>query len=516
MSFFVYKKVRNIKNITIFRFKFIYLLSNELNKVQMLKQSLQQKLQQKLSPQQIQVIRMLEVPALEMEERIKQEIEENPALDTCEDENSSEETYQDEDGIEHSYDEDFSLGDYKNEDDIPDYKLNLVNGNDDEKRDEYGYATSTSLHDYLLDQLRLKSISEEENELATYIIGNIDQDGYLRRELTAMVDDYSFQQGKPIEDKNMEDALKIVQSLEPSGIAATSLQQCLIIQLERKKQTESIKIATEILRNHFEEFSKRHYDKIMKRYNIDEDGFKTITQEIIKLNPKPGASWSSVLEENSVQLVPDFILDNEDGKLILSLNNKNIPELRINQSYSNMLEEYSNNKGNQSKEMKDAVLFVKQKLDSAKWFINAVKQRQETLQRTMQAIVNRQHDFFLEGDETKLKPMILKDISDDTGYDISTISRVSNSKFVQTEFGVIPLKFLFSETMQNDQGEEISAVEIKRILQDCISGEDKRKPLTDGELADILKEKGYIIARRTVAKYREQLNLPVSRLRKEI
>ncbi|HOI26676.1 MAG TPA: RNA polymerase factor sigma-54 [Paludibacteraceae bacterium] len=485
----------------------------------MLKQSLQQKLQQKLSPQQIQVIRLLEVPALEMEERVKQEIEENPALEEGEeDDYSQEENLQDENNSQDEmidYD-DISLGDYKNEDDIPDYKLHLVNNNDDDKKEEIGYATGYSLHEYLIEQLYLKKLDKKTKELAEYVIGNVDQDGYLRREVESMVDDYSFQQGIQVEDQEMANAVKTVQMLEPAGICATNLQECLILQLKRKKETENIALAINVLENSFDDFSKRHYDKVIKRHSITENKFKEVVAEIIKLNPKPGSSWTSVLEENSVQLVPDFILENQDGDLILSLNNKNIPELRLNRNYSDMLEEYANNKSNQSKEMKDAVMFVKQKLDSAKWFINAVKQRQETLQRTMQAIIERQREFFLEGDETKLKPMILKDISEDTGYDISTISRVSNSKFIQTDFGIYALKYFFSETMQNDQGEEISSMEIKTILQECINGEDKRDPLTDDKLAEILKVKGYIIARRTVAKYREQLNFPVSRLRKEI
>jgi len=486
----------------------------------MLKQSLQQRLQQKLSPQQIQVIRLLEVPALEMEEKVKQEIEENPALEEGEDISSQEDSLS-EDGNDNGQDdfqdyEDFSLGDYKNEDDIPDYKLHLVNSNDDEKKDETGYASGSSLHEYLTEQLHLKTLDKKTEELAEYVIGNIDQDGYLRREVESMVDDYSFQQGVQVEDKEMEEAVKTVQKLEPAGVGATNLQECLVLQLKKKKANSHITLAINILESSFEDFSKRHYDKIIKRHSVKEAEFKDAVAEIIKLNPKPGSSWVSVLEENSVQLVPDFILENQEGELILSLNNKNIPELRINRNYSDMLEEYTKNKSNQSKEMKDAVMFVKQKLDSAKWFINAVKQRQETLQRTMQAIIKRQKDFFWEGDETKLRPMILKDISDDTGYDISTISRVSNSKFIQTDFGIYPLKYFFSETMQNDQGEEISTMEIKTILQECINAEDKRDPLTDDKLAEILKEKGYIIARRTVAKYREQLNFPVSRLRKEI
>ncbi len=486
----------------------------------MLKQTLQTTLQQKLSPQQIQLIRMIEDSALVMEERIKQEIEDNPALEIAE------EYPQDEDGAVadpnnkdeqgYDYEDDFGLGDYKNEDDIPDYKLQLVNGNNEDKRDDSFYSTASSLYEYLLDQLHLKTIPAEMMELAEYVVGNVDQDGYLRREVEAMVDDYSFQQGVQVADADMAAAVALVQHLDPPGIGATNLQECLILQLQRKTQTDEVKIAIEVLQNCFEEFSKRHYDKVMKRLSITEETFRKAVGEIVKLNPKPGASWTDVLEENSVQVVPDFILENQDGELYLSLNNRSVPELRISRNYSDMLEEYSSNKNNQSAEMKDAVSFVKQKLDAAKWFINAVKQRQETLQRTMQAIINRQREFFLDGDETKLKPMILKNISDDTGYDISTISRVSNSKFIQTNFGVYPLKFFFSETMQNDQGEDVSTIAVKTILQECIDAEDKRKPLTDDQLTEILSKKGYPIARRTIAKYREQLGIPVSRLRKEI
>ncbi len=484
-------------------------------KVIMLKQNLQQKLQQKLSPQQIQTIKLLEVPALEMEERIKQEIEENPALEEVP-ENDFEDELPENDVLNSGDNEDFTLGDYQNEDNIPDYKLTTNNYSDEERREGVPLATGSSLHEYLIEQLHLKMLSGKEMELAEYVIGNIDQDGYLRREEDAMADDYSFLSGQFEEKEAISRAVKIVQELEPPGVCATNLQECLLLQLKRKIQTVDIQLAKEILETGFEDFIRKHYDKILKRYAISEEQFKRAIAEIVKLNPKPGSAWESVLEENSVQLVPDFILENDNGNLILSLNNKNIPELRVNRNYAEMLEEYSSNKENQSREMKDAVLFVKQKLDSAKWFINAIKQRQETLQNTMSAIVVRQKEFFLEGDETKLKPMILKDIADDTGYDISTISRVSNSKYVQTDFGVYSLKFFFSESMQNDQGEEISAVEIKTILEECIQSEDKRSPLTDDKLSEILKEKGYVIARRTVAKYREQLNFPVARLRREM
>jgi RNA polymerase sigma-54 factor len=481
----------------------------------MLKQSLQQKLQQKLSPQQIQVIRLLEVPALEIEERIKQELEENPALEE-DPENPFQEEFPVNDVLNSGDNEDFTLGDYQNEESIPDYRLTISNQGSNDKKEDIPFSIGSSLHEYLMEQLHLKFLTPQQTELTEYVIGNIDQDGYLRREVDAMVDDYSFQSGICVAEEDMKEAVKIIQEFEPAGVGATNLKECLLLQLTRKEPTASIQLAIDILTGSFEDFIRKHYDKILKRYSITENDFKEVVSEIVKLNPKPGSTWESILEENSIQLIPDFILENIDGELVLSLNNKNIPELRINRNYAEMLDEYTNNKDNQSKEMRDAVLFVKQKLDSAKWFIDAIKQRQDTLQRTMQAIVERQKEFFLEGDETKLKPMILKDIADDTGYDISTISRVSNSKYIQTDFGVYPLKFFFSESMQNKQGEEISAVEIKTILEECIRSENKRFPLTDDKLAEILKEKGYIIARRTVAKYREQLNIPVARLRKEL
>ena len=480
----------------------------------MLKQSLQQKLQQRLSPLQIQTIRLLEIPTLEMEERIRQEIEENPAL-----EEAPEENFQDElpvnDTLNTDNTEDFSFDDYKNEDDIPDYKL-TTNNQSENRKESIPFTVSSSLHEHLMEQLHLRILTPSDMELTEYVIGNIDQDGYLRREIEAMVNDYSYLSGRIVVEKEMQIAVKVVQEFEPVGVGAADLQECLLLQLKRKEQSRSILMAGKILTNHYEDFIRKHYDKIMREYAISETEFKQVIAEIVKLNPKPGSAWESILEGNSVQLVPDFILENENGHLNLSLNSRNIPELRINKNYAEMLDEYTSNKENQSKEMKEAILFVKQKLDSAKWFINAIKQRQETLQNTMNAIIRRQIDFFTEGDETKLKPMILKDIADDTGYDISTISRVSNSKYIQTDFGVYSLKFFFSESMQTDKGEEISATEIRTILEEYIRSEDKHSPLTDDKLTEMLQKKGYLIARRTVAKYREQLNFPVARLRKEI
>ena len=374
-----------------------------------------------------------------------------------------------------------------------------------------------TFHENLMDQLGLLQLSEHDHQLAEYVIGNIDEEGYLRRTPESMVDDIVFQSGIQTTDDEMYRVVSLIQKFDPAGVGATTLQECLLLQLERKTQTTEIKQAIKIIVDYFEEFSKKHYDKITKALNIDEEQLKKIIAEIVKLNPKPGNSWGgNILEKSMSAIVPDFILENDENQLTVHLNNSNIPELRVNNTYNEMFQDYASNKKNQTREMKDAVMFVKQKIDAARWFIDAIKQRQQTLLTTMIAIVNFQREFFIEGDDTYLRPMILKDIADITGYDISTISRVSNSKYIQTEFGIFPVKYFFSESMTNDSGEEVSTREIKKILQDCIDNEDKRKPLNDDALAEVLKEKGYLIARRTVAKYREQLNIAVARLRKEI
>jgi RNA polymerase sigma-54 factor len=350
-----------------------------------------------------------------------------------------------------------------------------------------------------------------------YVIGNIDDEGYLRRTPEAMVDDIVFYAGVETTDQEMEQAVQYVRTLDPPGVGAFDLQDCLKLQLERKDYTKTVKSAHLIITDYFDEFSKKHFDKIQRGLSIDDETLKKIMAEIIHLNPKPGNAWSgNILEKSMSTIVPDFILENIEGQLIVSLNNANIPDLRVSSTYNEMFQDYTGNKKNQSREMKDAVMFVKQKIDSARWFIDAIKQRQQTLLTTMIAIVNFQREYFIEGDDTYLKPMILKDIADITGYDISTISRVSNSKYIQTEFGIFPVKYFFSESMTNDVGEEVSTREIKKILQDCVENENKQKPLNDDALVDVLKQKGYLIARRTVAKYREQLNIPVARMRKEI
>lgn len=483
----------------------------------MLKQQLQQKLQQKLSPAQIQVIKMLEVPTLELEERIRQELEENPALEEGAEMDKETEELEDLNIDDGGNNDDFDPEEYMADDDIPDYKLKANNTSKDDKHEDIPFSVGMTFHEFLLDQVGLLQLSDQERLVIEYVIGNIDDEGYLRRTAEAMVDDIVFQAGIQTTDEEMYRIIDIVRELDPAGVGATNLQECLLLQLERKKQCEEVAFAIELIKNYFEEFSKKHFDKIQKGLDIDDEMLKDVMNEIVHLNPKPGNAWGgNILEKSMTTIVPDFILENEDGQLSVSLNNANIPELRVSSTYNEMLQDYAGSKENRSREMKDAVMFVKQKIDSARWFIDAIKQRQQTLLSTMMAIVDFQHDFFVEGDDTYLKPMILKDIADITGYDISTISRVSNSKYIQTEFGIYPVKYFFSESMTNDSGEEVSTREIKKILQDCIDNEDKRKPLNDDALSEVLKTKGYLIARRTVAKYREQLNIPVARLRKEI
>jgi RNA polymerase sigma-54 factor len=486
----------------------------------MLKQKLQQKLLQKLSPQQIQMIKLLEVPTLQIDQRIKKELEENPALEEGpEDEENIPAEEQDEEqfDVEDKEKEEFTLDDYIEEDDIPEYRLQSNNySKDDEKRADIPFSTGSSFHEHLESQLGLRELTEKQKILGEYILGNIDEDGYLRRELGNIVDDLSFLQNINTNVDELTDVLKIIQDLEPAGVGARTLKECLLLQLEKRDTLQpSIKLAYKILDQYFNEFSKRHYDKIVARLGISEADLKSAIDEILRLNPKPGGIYSDPFSKTSQPIIPDFILELSEDGFDLHLNARNLPELRLSASYNEMLREYSRDKS-QKKEMKDAVLFVKQKIDSAKWFIDAIKQRQNTLLLTMNAILEYQQDYFIIGDETKLKPMILKDVAEMTGLDISTISRVANSKYIQTHFGIFPLKFFFSEGLQTDSGEEVSTREIKRILQDCIENEEKRHPLTDERLTEILQEQGYQIARRTVAKYREQLNIPVARLRKEI
>ena len=456
---------------------------------------------------------------MQIEERIKKELEENPALEEGqEDEEIRSETEEEESFEESDKDqEEFTIDDYIEEDDIPDYRLQIQNsGKDEDKRNEIPFSVGSSFHEHLESQLGLRNLNEKQKVLGEYLLGNIDDDGYLRRELVNIVDDLAFLQNIETTERDLEEVLKIIQDLEPPGVGARTLRECLLLQIEKRDKTQpSLDLAHRILDSYFEEFTKRHYDKIIARLGISENELKSAIDEVLKLNPKPGGVFSDPFNKTSQPIIPDFILELTEDGFELHLNSRNLPELRLSSAYSEMLHSYSKDKS-QKKEMKDAVQFVKQKIDSARWFIDAIKQRQNTLLLTMNAILEYQHDYFIDGDETRLKPMILKDVAEMTGLDISTVSRVANSKYIQTHFGIFPLKFFFSEGLQTDSGEEVSTREIKRILQDCIENEQKRKPLTDEHLTEILQEKGYQIARRTVAKYREQLNIPVARLRKEI
>jgi RNA polymerase sigma-54 factor len=485
----------------------------------MLKQRLQQKLLQKLSPQQIQMIKLLEIPTMQLEQRIKAEIEENPALEEGDLEDGQTEV-EEEDVSSDPNDKDkeeFTLEDYMDEDEYPSYKLNAQNYSKDDKREEIPFSVGLSFHDYLENQLGLGSLDEKQRLLALYMLGNIDDDGYLRRRLESIVDDVAFALSIKTDEPELIGILRIIQELDPPGVGARNLQECLILQIEAKDQdSPAIQLAHRILKDFFPEFTRKHYDKILLRLNIKDEQLKDALDEILRLNPKPGSAYTDPQNKGYGHIIPDFILENNEGDLELSLNARNVPELRVSRTYNEMLQSYQHNRGNNSKSDKEALSFVKQKLDSAKWFIDAIRQRQNTLLITMNAIINYQQEYFITGDETKLRPMILKDIADLTGLDVSTISRVANSKYIQTNFGIISLKYFFSEGMQTESGEEVSTREIKKILQDCLDSEDKRHPITDDRLADILKEKGYHIARRTVAKYREQLNIPVARMRKEL
>lgn len=489
----------------------------------MLKQSLQQKLQQKLSPQQIQLMKMLQIPTMELEQRIKEEMESNPALeegsdsDDNDDNASQDENSGDQDENENNDNEsndEIDLSDYFDED-TPDYKLYANNNSSDDDDKESPLGAGRSFQDLLFSQLGLRDLDERQVSLAEYLIGNLDESGYLRREIPAIVNDLAFSQNISTTAEELEEVLKVIQDLDPAGIGARDLKECLLIQIRRTEiMDDDSELAELIISKYFDEFTKKHYEKIAKRLEISEEELKPAIEFILHLNPKPGNSMQE--SKGIVQhVIPDFLLQVEDEVLKLSLNGKNAPELKISREYREMLDHYAKSKSKDNKE-KEAMMFVKQKIDGAKWFIDAIRQRNETLLYCMQAIVNYQKEFFLTGDETKLRPMILKDIADIVGMDISTVSRVANSKYIQTPYATYLLKYFFSESLSNDEGEEVSSREVKQILKDAIEGEQKRKPLTDDRLAKLLKEKGYNIARRTVAKYREQLNIPVARLRKEL
>lgn len=498
----------------------------------MLNQRLQQRLLQKLSPQQVLVMRLLQEPIMALEQRIKQEIEENPALEETSPEEEEKEEMEEEtltDSVESDEDDfheeteeesrtenDFTIEDYLSEDEIPEYKLFANNKSPDDEIKETPLASGISFQDHLLSQLGLHRVTDKQYIIASTIIGNLDEPGYLLREIPALVDDLAFNHGIEATEKEVEEVLRIIQGFDPPGIGARNLQECLLIQLERiPPGSKSIDLARVIVKDQFIEFSKKHYDKIMLKTHSTEQELKDAIVEIQKLNPKPGVSISDISREGNY-IIPDFTITNHDGILDLSLNSRNVPDLSPNRQYIEMLREYSTGGKNASKSSKDAASFIRQKLDAARNFIDAIRQRQDTLYITMKAIMEYQQDYFMTGDETRLKPMILKDIATIINMDISTVSRVANSKYVQTPFGTFLLKSFFSESMQNTKGEEISTREIRKILQDCIESEDKSDPLTDDHLVEVLKEKGYNIARRTIAKYREQLGIPVARLRKEL
>ena len=500
----------------------------------MLRQSNQQRLLQKLSPQQIQLMKLLQIPTANLEERIKEELEDNPALEFELDNNNTEQdTYEleepggdGEDGeqpgeeVELSNDtaEKVDLDDFlRREDDEGsgnyDYSDDYYGGADNE-RQVVPARVETNFHDHLLDQLGMLELDERSHRIAEQIIGSLDEDGYLRREATSIADDLAFGQNIETSTEEIATLVQQIQQFDPPGICVWTLQECLLLQLKRMPDAKPVRNAAIIIDKYFNEFTKKHYDKIQKHLGLDNEDFKNVISIIIKLNPKPGAAFA-VLNKAESYIIPDFFVFNNNGIPELSLNSKNAPELRISEGYKEMMKAYDRGE-KKDKRQKEAVIFIKQKLDSAKWFIDAIKQRQHTLLHSMQAILNFQKEFFITGDESVLKPMILKDIAQLTGLDVSTVSRVANSKFVQTEYGTYKLKYFFSEALQTESGEEVSTREVKMILNEFILAENKRKPLSDEQLTDMLQEKGYNIARRTVAKYREQLNVPVARLRKEL
>ncbi|MBR5736821.1 MAG: RNA polymerase factor sigma-54 [Bacteroidales bacterium] len=470
----------------------------------MIKQTLQQKQVQKLSPLQIQTIKLLELPTLELAQKIQKELEENPVLDEVADDSP-----EDDDGLPKKV----SLSDYPADDQTPSYKTYVNNQGKDLKPQYNTFSVKESFHQNLEAQLGYCHLTPRARQIASFMIGMLDDDGYLRRDLESLADDISFRLNIETDVNELEDILGIIQEFDPVGVGARDLRECLLLQIKAKTHDQAQQDAQEILENHFEEFTKKHYSKILSKMKIDEDRLKKAIDEIVHLNPRPGGQIDDSYSEQAQQVVPDFVLELKDGKPVMSMPRFNVPELKINKRYADILMDSASKS---TKEGKEAVTFVKQKLDSAKWFIEAIKQRQRTLQNTMNAIIEFQYDFFIDGDETKLKPMVLKNIAERTGLDISTISRVVNCKYIQTHFGIYPLKYFFSEGLMTESGEEVSTREIKKILTESIEAEDKSKPLTDEELVTVLADKGYKVARRTVAKYREQLNIPIARLRKEL
>ncbi|TXK52824.1 RNA polymerase factor sigma-54 [Pontibacter qinzhouensis] len=478
---------------------------------------LRQLLSQKLSPQQIQFIKLLQIPTVELEARIKEEMEINPALEEGREEGDTD-NFDDTSGDDYEGDDDYGnddvdIKDYINEDEISGYKMQGDRGGDDEDDREMPIAVTTSLTDNLLDQLGFLNLDDKQYAIGMQLIGSIDSDGYIRRELSSIANDLAFSQNIETSEEEIELVLQMIQTFDPAGIAARDLPECLLLQLMRREQDSTTRLAERIISDAFDEFTKKHYHKIQARFGVSDAALKEAVDLIIKLNPKPGGAGAGMTRVQYI--IPDFILTNENGQLQLSLNSRNAPDLRISRSYADMFDAYEKS-DKKDKKLKETVTFVKQKLDAAKWFIDAIRQRQNTLLRTMESIIKYQHEFFVEGDESLLRPMILKDIAEDIGMDISTVSRVANSKAVQTEFGIYPLKYFFSEGIATDSGEDASSREVKHILKEIIDKESKRKPLSDEKIEKMLNDKGYNIARRTVAKYREQLNIPVARLRKEL
>ena len=488
----------------------------------MLKQFLNFKLSQKLSPQQIQLMKLIQLPTQAFEQRLLEEMNENPALEGSDDQEDiyekdefdNNDEYDDYDNNENIDSGDINIDEYLSNDETPDYKTRANNYSDDDEDRESPLSAPVSFHQDLINQLNTFILTDDQRDIAEFLVGSIDDMGYIRRTIQDIVDDMAFTQGIYTEEKTVEKILHIIHELEPSGVGARDLQECLLLQLKHKTPTESVALAMNIIQDQFEAFTKKHYDKLMLKFSVSREQLKNGIDEIERLNPKPGGAYTGS-NKMTEHVVPDFAIKIVDDELELTLNGRNAPELHVSKDYQDMMKTYKDSK-DKSNAQKDAVQFIKQKLDSAKWFIDAIKQRQETLYVTMNAIMHFQQEYFLDGDEANLKPMILKDIADMIGLDISTVSRVANSKFVDTPYGTKLIKEFFSEAMTNDQGEEVSTIEIKSILQTVIEEEDKSKPLPDDQLADILKEKGYPIARRTIAKYREQLDIPVARMRKKM
>ena len=481
----------------------------------------------KLTPSQIQMIRMLELPSIELSQRINEELQENPALeegrepidDSTIDDLTPDEGYMPDDGYDEGrqrdplQNEDFNYEQYVSDDETPSYMLHQPSGPVDEDRREVPIIGGSSLIEELKSQIYLTKMTKEQRHIAKWVLGNIDDDGYLRRTTEQLVDDLMFQEQVSVTDEEMADIVRQIKAFDPPGIASANLQECLLTQLRAKEQTESVQLAYTILDSYFDAFSKHHFEKIIQRTHCTQEQFQQAVQEIMRLNQKPANAFTgSVYETQRETIIPDFTIESRDEELFVVLNTGDIPELHVSREYSDMLDEYS--KMPKNNETREATQFIRSKIDAARWFIDAIRQRNETLMRTMTAILKFQYDFFLDGEETSLKPMVLQDIATQTGYDVSTISRVSNSKYVETRFGIYPLKYFFSEGMVNTEGDEVSTREIKKILQELVENEDKRAPLTDEQLVDALQQKGYAIARRTVAKYRDMLNIPTARMRK--